>query len=81
MFEAILAIAAALITFWLKRKIKRLEDEKAEYQEALAEIDLAIATGNQDRVNHRLDDVLRRLSDPKNNSNSRGQTNDADGSK
>tara|TARA_R100000781_G_scaffold111206_1_gene77515 strand:+ start:1931 stop:2176 length:246 start_codon:yes stop_codon:yes gene_type:complete len=81
MFEAILAIAAALITFWLKRKIKRLEDEKAEYQEALAEIDLAIATGNQDRVNHRLDDVLRRLSDPKNNSNPRGQTNDADGSK
>jgi|13_taG_2_1085334.scaffolds.fasta_scaffold142227_2 hypothetical protein len=81
MFEAILAIAAALITFWLKRKIKRLENEKAEYQEALAEIDLAIATGNHDRVNHRLDDVLRRLSNPSNNSNPRGQTNDADGSK
>ena len=38
-----------------------LEDENAVYLDALSEIDLAIATGNQERVNHRLESVLRRL--------------------
>ena len=61
MLEVVLAIVAALVTWYAKRRIKRLEDENAEYLDALSEIDLAVATGNQDRVNHRLESVLRRL--------------------
>lgn len=61
MLEAVIVIAATLITWWLKRRIKRLEDENAEYLDALSEIDLAVATGNQDRVNARLESTLRRL--------------------
>ena len=61
MLEVVLAIVAALITWYAKRRIKRLEDENAEYLDALSEIDLAIATGNQDRVNARLESTLRRL--------------------
>jgi hypothetical protein len=37
--EAILAIVAALIGVWSKKKINALEDEKREYKEALHEID------------------------------------------
>ena len=61
MVEVVLAILAALITWYVKRRIKRLEDDNAEYLDALSEIDLAIATGNQDRVNARLESTLRRL--------------------
>jgi len=61
MLEVVLAIVAALITWYAKRRIKRLEDENAEYLDALSEIDLAVATGNHDRVNSRLESVLRRL--------------------
>jgi len=61
MLEAVIAIAATVIAWWLKRRIKRLEDENAEYLDALSEIDLAVATGKQDRVNARLESVLRRL--------------------
>ena len=60
MLEAVIVIAASVITWWLKRRIKKLEDEKAEYLEALCEIDLAVTTGNQDRVNARLESTLRR---------------------
>jgi len=81
MLSAILGAIAALITWFAKSKIKKLSDEKAEYKDALCEIDLALSIGDEDRVNHKLDDVLRRLSNPSNNSNPRGQTNDADGSK
>ena len=76
MLEAILAIVAALIGVWSKKKINALEDEKREYKEALHEIDLAIATGNEDRVNRRLDSVLRRLSVAENSSDTGGQEND-----
>jgi hypothetical protein len=61
MLEAVLAIVAALVTWYAKRRIKRLEDDNADYLDALSEIDLAVATGNQDRVNARLESVLRRL--------------------
>ena len=61
MLEAVLAIVAALVTWYAKRRIKRLEDENADYLEALCEIDLAVDTGNQDRVNRSLDTALRRL--------------------
>ncbi len=76
MLEAFLAVGAALITWWLKRRIKRLEDEKADYLEALCEIDLAVATGNQDRVNHRLDTVLRRLQHSENSGDTGRQGSD-----
>ena len=77
MLEVVLAIVAALITWYAKRRIKRLEDENAEYLDALSEIDLAIATGNQDRVNARLESVLRRLRhDAKVASDSRRQGSD-----
>ena len=61
MLEAVLAIVAALVTWYAKKRINRLEDENADYLEALCEIDLAVATGNQDRVNRSLDTALRRL--------------------
>ena len=76
MLEAGLAIMAALITWYAKRRIKRLEDEKAEYMDVLAEIDLAIYTGNQDRVNHCLDTVMRRLHKPQGDSDSGRQGSD-----
>ena len=63
MLEAVLAIVAALITWYAKRRIKRLEDDNAEYLDALSEIDLAVAAGNQERVNARLESTLRRLRD------------------
>ena len=63
MLEVVLAVVAALVTWYAKRRIKRLEDDNAEYLDALSEIDLAVATGNQDRVNARLESTLRRLRD------------------
>tara|TARA_X000001382_G_scaffold64039_1_gene44325 strand:- start:968 stop:1228 length:261 start_codon:yes stop_codon:yes gene_type:complete len=79
MLEAILAIVAALIGVWSKKKINALEDEKREYKEALHEIDLAISTGNEDRVNRRLDSVLRRLSVAENSGDSGRQEDDPNG--
>ena len=67
MLEAVIVIADSVITWWLKRRIKKREDEKAEYLEALCEIDLAVTTGNQDRVNARLESTLRRLHSDKGN--------------
>jgi hypothetical protein len=61
MLEVVLAVVAALVTWYAKRRIKRLEDDNAEYLDALSEIDLAVATGNQERVNARLESTLRRL--------------------
>ena len=72
MLSAVLGAIAALVTWFAKKKIKRLEDDKAEYKDALCEIDLAISIGDEDRVNRRLDDVLRRLPSPKNSGDSRG---------
>lgn len=71
MLSAVLGAIAALVTWFAKKKIKRLEDDKAEYKDALCEIDLAISIGDEDRVNRRLDDVLRRLPSPKNSGDSR----------
>ena len=71
MLSAVLGAIAALVTWFAKKKIKRLEDDKAEYKDALCEIDLAISIGDEERVNRRLDDVLRRLPSPKNSGDSR----------
>ena len=72
MLSAILGAIAALITWFAKSKIKKLSDEKAEYKDALCEIDLALSIGDEDRVNHKLDDVFRRLPSPKNSGDFRG---------
>jgi hypothetical protein len=72
MFSAIFGAIAALITWFAKSKIKKLSDEKAEYRDALCEIDLALSIGDEDRVNHKLDDVLRRLPSAKGGSDSGG---------
>ena len=76
MLEAILAIVAALVSWYARKRIKRLEDEKANYLEALCEIDLAVATGNQNKVNARLDSVLRRLQHAESAGNSGRQESD-----
>ena len=72
MLSAILGAIVALITWFAKSKIKKLSDEKAEYKDALCEIDLALSVGDEDRINRRLDDVLRRLPSAKNSGDSRG---------
>jgi predicted nucleotidyltransferase len=63
MLEAILGIVAAVLGWWAKRKIKNLEDEKSEYKKAILDIDLAVANGDQDLLNNRLELVLRKLQD------------------
>ena len=63
MLEAFLGIVAAVLGWWAKRKIKNLEDEKSEYKKAILDIDLAVANGDQDLLNNRLELVLRRLQD------------------
>jgi len=65
MIEAAITAIAAMLAWFFKKKIKRLEDEKAEYKDALCEIDLAISVGDEDRVNRRLESVLRELPKPK----------------
>ena len=79
MLEAVIVIAATAITWWLKRRIKRLEDENAEYLNALCEIDLAVTTGNQDRVNARLESTLRRLHGDKGDGDTKRQGGTPDG--
>ena len=63
MLEALLGIVAAVLGWWAKRKIKSLEDEKSEYKRAILDIDLAVANGDQDLLNNRLELVLRKLQD------------------
>ena len=65
MIEAAITAIAAMLAWFFKKKIKRLEDEKAEYKDALCEIDLAISVGDEYRVNRRLESVLRELPKPK----------------
>ena len=76
MLEAVLAIVAALVTWYAKKRINRLEDENAEYLDALSEIDLAVARGRQDIVNARLESTLRRL---RHDAKSAGDTGRQDG--
>ena len=79
MLEAVIVIAATAITWWLKRRIKRVEDENAEYLEALCEIDLAVTTGKHDRVNARLESTLRRLHSDKGDGDTKRQGGTPDG--
>ena len=62
MAEALIAVVAALVTYWLKRKLNKEQDKGALLEDALHEIDRAIKDGDVDAVNARLEHTLRRLS-------------------
>ena len=62
MAEALIAVVAALVTYWLKRKLNKEQDKGALLEDALHEIDNAIKDGDVDAVNARLEHTLRRLS-------------------
>jgi hypothetical protein len=62
MAEALIAVVAALVTYWLKRKLNKEQDRGALLEEAFHEIDRAIKDGDMDFVNSHLERTLRRLS-------------------
>ena len=61
MFEAALGIVAALIGWWARRRIKKLEDDNNEYKELANDIDTAIANENKELLNTTLDGMLDKL--------------------
>jgi len=62
MAEALIAVVAALVTYWLKRKLNKEQDRGALLEDALHDVDKAIKDGDVDAVNARLEHTLRRLS-------------------
>ena len=63
MTGALISIAAALIVYWLKRKLANAENERKRLIGKLHEIDAAIASGSESDVNVLLDNALRLPSD------------------
>ena len=61
MFEAALGMVAALIGWWARRRIKKLEDENNEYKELANDIDTAIGNEDKEMLNAALDGVLDKL--------------------
>jgi len=61
MLEAALGMVAALIGWWARRRIKKLEDENNEYKELAWDIDAAISEDNEEMLNSALDGVLDKL--------------------
>ena len=59
MTGAVLSIVAAVVVYWLKRKLAKAEDEREQLIEKLHEIDSAIASGSESDVNVLLDTALR----------------------
>ena len=59
MTGALISIAAALIVYWLKRKLAKAEDDREKLIDKLREIDSAIADGDESGVNVLLDTALR----------------------
>ena len=59
MIGAALSIVAAVVAYWLKQKLAKAEDEKAQLIDKLHEIDSAIASGSESDVNVLLDTALR----------------------
>ena len=72
MAEALIAVVAALVTYWLKRKLNKEQDKGALLEDALHEIDKAIKDGDVDAVNARLEHTLRRLSHSNGNRRQQG---------
>jgi alpha-D-ribose 1-methylphosphonate 5-triphosphate diphosphatase PhnM len=61
MLEAALGMVAALIGWWARRRIKKLEDDNNEYKELAWDIDAAISEGDKEMLNSALDGVLDKL--------------------
>jgi hypothetical protein len=61
MLEAALGIVAALVGWWARRRIKKLEDDNSEYKELANDIDTAIANEDKELLNAALDSVLDKL--------------------
>ena len=61
MLEAALGMVAALIGWWARRRIKKLEDDNNEYKELAWDIDAAISEGDKEMLNAALDGVLDKL--------------------
>ncbi len=61
MLEAALGMVAALIGWWARRRIKKLEDDNNEYKELAWDIDAAISEDNEEMLNAALDGVLDKL--------------------
>ena len=61
MLEAALGIVAALIGWWARRRIKKLEDDNSEYKELANDIDTAISNEDKEMLNAALDGVLDKL--------------------
>ena len=59
MTGAVLSIVAAVVVYWLKRKLAKAEDEREQLIEKLHKIDSAIADGDESGVNVLLDTALR----------------------
>lgn len=59
MTGALISVAAALIVYWLKRKLRKAENERETLIDKLHEIDAAIADGDEAGVNALLDTALR----------------------
>jgi type II secretory pathway pseudopilin PulG len=59
MTSAVLSIAAAIIVYYLKSKLKQAENEREQLKDTLHAIDSAIADGDEVGVNAMLDDALR----------------------
>jgi hypothetical protein len=72
----IISIVAAVIVFWLKRKLAKAEDEREQLKDKLHEIDSAIADGDEAGVNALLDTALR-LPSGEGRRDSGGQDGDA----
>ena len=61
MLEGALGIVAALIGWWARRRIKKLEDDNSEYKELANDIDTAISNEDKEMLNAALDGVLDKL--------------------
>lgn len=59
MTGALISVVAALIVYWLKRKLAKAQDEREKLIDKLHEIDAAIADGDESGVNVLLDAALR----------------------
>ena len=77
MAEALIAVVAALVTYWLKRKLNKEQDRGALLEDALHDIDKAISDGDMEFVNSHLERTLRRLSHR--NRHRRGQSGGENG--
>jgi len=63
MLEAIITVVAAVIIYWLNRKVKAEADKAAQLQAKLNEINTAIVKGDETTVNSRIELLVNKLQD------------------